>query len=115
MKRAYTWHSHNARGHGRVPAVEVLITTPYIKDCIANEEKTKLIPAAIAAGLSQYGMQTFDQSLYGLLKQGHISRDEAMRRATNPDEFRLKIEGIQSASDIASEEMEKSMRTHKVR
>jgi twitching motility protein PilT len=104
-----------ADGRGRVPAVEVLVVTPYIRDCIANEEKTKLIPAAIAAGLSQYGMQTFDQSLFGLLRDGYITRDEALRRATNPDEFKLKMEGIQSAADIAAEQMEKTMRTYKVR
>src|SRR5207249_3160407 len=49
-----------ADGHGRVPAVEVMITTPFIRDCIINKDKTKLIHEAIAAGVSQYGMQTFD-------------------------------------------------------
>src|SRR5579863_2568556 len=53
-----------ADGLGRVPAAEVLISTAYIRDCIENKEKTKLIKDAIAQGTSQYGMQTFDQSLY---------------------------------------------------
>ncbi|MBL8196314.1 MAG: type IV pilus twitching motility protein PilT, partial [Blastocatellia bacterium] len=46
----------------RVPAAEVLISTPYIRDCICNQEKTSLVRDAIAQGTSQYGMQTFDQS-----------------------------------------------------
>ncbi len=95
-----------ADGLGRVPAVEVLISTAYIKDCIENKEKTKLIRDAISQGTSQYGMQTFDQSLYLLYKNGLITLDEALRRATNPDEFKLKIQGIQSTSDISQEEMD---------
>jgi len=95
-----------ADGLGRVPAAEVLISTAYIRDCIENKEKTKLIKDAIAAGTSQYGMQTFDQSLYILYKNGLITLDEALRRASNPDEFRLKLSGIQSTSDMAKDEMD---------
>jgi twitching motility protein PilT len=95
-----------ADGLGRVPAVEVLIATGYIRDCVENKEKTKLIRDAITQGTSQYGMQTFDQSLYLLYKNGLITLEEALRRATNPDEFKLKIQGIQSTSDMSREEME---------
>ncbi len=100
-----------ADGHGRVPAAEVMITTPFIRDCIINKDKTKLIHEAIAAGVSQYGMQTFDQSIFQLYKKELISYDEALRRASNPDEFKLKIQGIQSASDMAAEEMEQTMQS----
>ena len=51
-------------------------------------------------------MQTFDQSLYMLYKNGLITLDEALRRASNPDEFRLKLSGIQSTADMSKEEME---------
>jgi twitching motility protein PilT len=95
-----------ADGLGRVPAVEVLIATAYIRDCVENKEKTKLIRDAIQQGTSQYGMQTFDQSLYLLYKNGLITLEEALRRATNPDEFKLKIQGIQSTSDLSREEMD---------
>jgi twitching motility protein PilT len=95
-----------ADGLGRVPAVEVLISTAYIRDCVENKEKTKMIRDAINQGTSQYGMQTFDQSLYLLYKNGLITLEEALRRATNPDEFKLKIQGIQSTSDISREEMD---------
>jgi twitching motility protein PilT len=100
-----------ADGHGRVPAAEVMIATPFIRDCIINKDKTKLIHEAIAAGVSQYGMQTFDQSIFQLYKKELISYDEALRRASNPDEFKLKIQGIQSASDMAAEEMERTMQS----
>ena len=96
-------------GEGRVPAIEVLRTTAYIRECIENKEKTKLIREAIAAGTSQYGMQTFDQSLYQLYKREFISLDEALRRATNPDEFKLKVAGIQSTADSAREEMDSTL------
>jgi len=98
-----------ADGMGRVPAAEVMIVTPYIRDCIENKDKTKYIREQIALGTSQYQMQTFDQSLYQLYKGGLITLEEAMRRATNPDEFRLKLEGVQSTSDLSREEMEQSI------
>ena len=55
-------------GRGRAPAVEVMISTAFIRDCIVDKDKTHLIHGAIAAGTSQYGMQTFDQSIFGLFE-----------------------------------------------
>ncbi len=95
-----------ARGNGRVPAVEVMISTGLIRDYIMNEEKTSMIRDAIAAGTSQYGMQTFDQSLFNLFHAGLITLEEALRGASNPDEFRLRIAGIRSTSEQAKDEME---------
>jgi twitching motility protein PilT len=92
-----------ADGRGRVPAVEIMINTPFIRECILNKEKTRLIPEAIAAGNVQYGMQTFDQSLYFLYKKNLITYEEALRWASKPDEFKLRVQGIQSTSDIARE------------
>ncbi|HSB37095.1 MAG TPA: ATPase, T2SS/T4P/T4SS family, partial [Thermoanaerobaculia bacterium] len=100
-----------ADGLGRVPAVEILIATNYIRDCIENKEKTKYIQDAIKTGTSQYGMQTFDQSLYQLYRSGLITLEEAIRRATNPNEFKLKLQGIQSTSDVSTELMEGSLQT----
>ena len=94
---------------GRVPAVEVLVRTDYIRECVENKEKTKYIHDAIKQGTSQYGMQTFDQSLYQLYKSGLITLEEAMKRASNPNEFRLRIEGIQSTSDVAREAMDSEL------
>jgi twitching motility protein PilT len=95
-------------GIGRVPAVEVLIATEYIRDCIINPDKTRLIHDAIAQGVSQYGMQTFDQSMYDLYTQGLITLDEALINSSNPDEFKLRIAGISSTADAARQEMERS-------
>ncbi len=95
-----------ADGKGRVPAVEVLRSTGYIRECIEVKEKTKLIRDAISSGTSQYGMQTFDQSIFQLYKKNLITLEEALRRATNPDEFRLKIQGIESTADASMGEME---------
>src|SRR5215213_11728979 len=96
-----------ADGDGRVPAAEVMVSTGLIRDYIINEEKTSLIRDAIASGTSQYGMQTFDQSLFSLHQSGLISLEEALRGASNPDEFRLRVSGIRSASDQAKEDMER--------
>jgi len=96
-------------GQGRVPAVEVMITTPYIADCILDREKNFLIRDAIAQGVSQYGMQTFDQSIYQLYTQGYISFEQGLRYSSSPDNFQLRVQGIQSTLDLALEDMEKKM------
>src|SRR5437667_5520929 len=100
-----------ADGNGRVPAVEVLRITNFVRDCIENKDKTKLIHEAIAQGTSQYGMQTFDQSIYGLFKKELITMEEALRRASNPDEFKLKLQGIESTADVAQREMESTLKS----
>ncbi|MBI5639006.1 MAG: type IV pilus twitching motility protein PilT [Nitrospirae bacterium] len=92
-----------ADGKGRVPAIEILIATATIKDCIVDPDKTKSIYDVIAQGAIIYGMQTFDQSLFNLFKTGLITYEEALRRATNPDDFALKVKGIQSTSDLTFE------------
>jgi twitching motility protein PilT len=89
--------------------VEVMVATNYIRDCIINPDKTRLIREAIAAGTSQYGMQTFDQSLFDLFSRNLITLEEALLRASNPDDFRLRVQGIRSSSDSAREEMERAM------
>jgi twitching motility protein PilT len=101
-----------ADGDGRVPAVEVMRATGFIRDCIENKEKTKLISQAIQAGTSQYGMQTFDQSLFSLFKSNLITYEEALRQSTNPDDFKLKVDGIQSTSDMAQEAMDSGADPH---
>jgi twitching motility protein PilT len=92
-------------GRGRVPAVEVLISTAFIRDAIMDKEKTHLIHGAIAQGTSQYGMQTFDQSIFSLYEQGLVSYEEALRWASNVDEFKLKVQGISTTTDMAQEQM----------
>ncbi len=93
-----------AKGSGRVPAVEVLVSTGLIRDYIINEEKTYMIREAIANGASQYGMQTFDQSLFALLQQRRISMEEAIHNATNADEFKMRVSGIMSTGQAMNVE-----------
>lgn len=90
-------------GKGRVPAVEALVTTSRIRECIEDKEKTKEITDAIEKGQVTYGMQTFDQSLMDLLKKGLITKEEAFRQTNNPDDFKLKLEGIGGSGMDAEE------------
>ena len=97
-----------ADGGGRVAAVEVMVSTAFIRDCIVDKERTHLIPHAIATGTSQYGMQTFDQSIFSLYQDGLISYEEALRWASNVDEFKLKVQGVHATADDALDEMARS-------
>lgn len=92
-------------GKSRAPAVEVMISTAFIRDCIVDKDKTHLIPGAITAGTSQYGMQSFDQSIFSLFQQGLVSYEEALRWASNVDEFKLKTQGISTTSDMSRDQM----------
>lgn len=89
-----------ADGAGRVPALEVLRVTARVRELIIDADRTREIPGAIAKGYAQYGMQTFDQSLLQLLKQKLITFDEALRQATNPDDFKLRVSGVSGTSDV---------------
>ncbi len=96
-----------ADGKGMVPAVEVMVSTARIKECIAVREKTPEIRDAIAIGFSSYGMQTFDQSLMSLYRKGLITYDEALAQSSNPDDFALKVRGVASTSDRRWEDFDK--------
>ena len=86
-------------GTGRVPAVEIMLSTATIREYILNPEKTPLIHGVVGEGLSQYGMQTFDQSVLGLLRDGLITEEEALKNCNNPNELALKLKGISATSD----------------
>lgn len=87
-----------ADGKRRVLAAEVLVSTPYIKDCIQDRDKTSLIADAIVAGGSEYGMQSFDQAILKLCQEGVVSIAEAERSVTNVEEFRMRLRGITSGT-----------------
>jgi twitching motility protein PilT len=86
-------------GAGRVPAVEIMMSTPTIREFILDASKTPLIHTAVAEGVTQYGMQTFDQSVLTLLRDNVISEEEALRNCNNPNELSLKLKGISATSD----------------
>jgi twitching motility protein PilT len=97
-----------ADGQGRVPAAEVLLNTARVREYIEDKDKTRKIREAIAQGFVSYGMQTFDQSLMSLLKENLISLDEALRQASNPDDFALRVRGISSTSDLTWDDFDKT-------
>jgi twitching motility protein PilT len=79
----------------------VLINTPTVKEYLLDPSKTSRIYEAMAEGAHTYGMQTFDQSLMGLYTRGLITLEEALQHATNVTEFKLRIEGVEAASDAS--------------
>ena len=99
-------------GKGRVPAVEVMIGTARIRECIDDKDKTKQIPEAIAQGFVSYGMQSFDQSLMQLYTKKLITYEEALRQSTNPDDFALRVSGISSTSDSSWDDFAQEEETH---
>ncbi len=73
-------------GRGRIPAVEVMVANSAIRNLI-REGKTHQIASAMQAG-AKYGMQTMDQSLAALVRQGKVSYDAAVDHSQSPEEFR---------------------------
>ncbi len=100
-----------ADGKGRVPAVEVLVSTARTRELMEDKDKTRLLRDAIQQGFVSYGMQTFDQSLMALLKKKLITFDEALRQSSNPDDFKLKMSGISSTSDLSWDDFDKEDET----
>ncbi len=95
-----------ADGKGRVPAVEVLVSTAHIRECIIDRDRTREIEEAISKGYHTYGMQTFDQSLMDLLQRKMITYETALTNSTNPDDFALRVKGIMVSSDMTWEPFE---------
>jgi twitching motility protein PilT len=98
-----------ATGKGRVPAVEVMLTTASMRDAIIDPDKTRRIHDLIAAGRSQYMMQTFDQSLHDLCNKELITFAEALKWCSNPADFELKNKGVQITSE-SWEEVQQQVR-----
>ncbi len=94
-----------ADGHGRIPAVEILIATPTVRDYILDPINTQLISKAIEEG-SQYQMQSFDQSIMRLYKDNAIEYETAIQYVSNPDEFKLRLRGIKSTADRGWQDFE---------
>ena len=84
---------------GRLPACEILINTAAVRDQIRDMDSSLNIPELIKEGTTQYGMQSFDQSLMHWYSQGVISYESAIFFATNPSEFALRTQGVEGSSD----------------
>ena len=98
-------------GSGRVPAVEILLTTEYIRDCIVNPKKTQLIKGALAAGVSQSTAckLSINRSMTSSQKMpDHPGRGNKQPPPT-PNEFKLRIAGgAQHYGASARDEMQKT-------
>ena len=95
-----------ADGKGRVPALEILVSTGLVRELIADKDRTKELSDAISKGYTTYGMQSFDQSLMQLVKEGLVTYEEALKNVSNPDDFALRYRGIDSTSDSVWEDFQ---------
>src|SRR5262245_48263553 len=78
---------------GRVPACEILLGTPTVKEMVL-EGRTRELAAALEEGHEYYGSQSFNQSLAGLVRDHRIDVEDALAAADSPDELRLALRGI---------------------
>jgi twitching motility protein PilT len=95
-----------ADGRGRVAAMEVMLCTARVRELLLEEGRAHELREAISQGHTNYGMQTFDQSLMLLLKRGLITKDEALSNCTNRDDFLLRLAGVSATSDAQWEGFE---------
>jgi twitching motility protein PilT len=84
---------------GRVPACEILVNNANIRDLLLKPDSTSQIQAAVQEGYTHYGSQSFDQSILRLLQNEKITYEVGCRFATNPEDFKLKVKGIEGTSD----------------
>ncbi len=80
-------------GSGRIPAVEVLISTALIKEKILKSQLQD-IPKLMEEGKTIYEMQTFDMALLELVKSGQVSEEAALAASTSPTDFSIKLKGF---------------------
>ena len=80
-------------GSGRLPAVEILISTALIKEKILKSQLPE-IPKLMEEGKTVYGMQTFDMALLELVKTGQVSEEVALTVSTSPTDFSIKLKGF---------------------
>ena len=83
-----------ATAGGRVAAMEIMMNTGAIRECIVDQSRTREIPDHITKGSKIYGCQSFDQAVYRLLKNNLITQAAAMAAVNNPDELALRLRGI---------------------
>lgn len=82
----------NKDGTAMVPAVELMINTPTVRDLLEQGE-TRMLPKALAEG-SYYGTMTFNQSLIRLFQAGNINLEDALAASDNPDDLKMQMRGI---------------------
>ena len=93
-------------GLARVPAVEILVSTGTVRDCIINPDKTPLLHQVMRESVTSHSMQTFDQALMKLYQDGVVTLDDALRASSKPHELTLRLKGIQATSDQSWKQFE---------
>lgn len=88
-----------ADGKSMVPAIELMVATERIREMIEDPNRTREINDAISQGKHPYGMQTFDQSLAGLVKSRQITYEEALKHSSSPSDFALLFRGVSGATE----------------
>ncbi|MES2640074.1 MAG: type IV pilus twitching motility protein PilT [Myxococcota bacterium] len=88
-----------ATAGGRVAALEIMLNTGTIYECIVDGSRTREVRDHIRKGRAQYGMQTFDQALYDHITNGKVAQDQGLRFANNPDEVALRLSGLTDDAD----------------
>jgi len=89
-------------GHGRVPAVEVLICTTAARDLIKDPARTPELHDYIRDAREQFGMQTFDQHLIDLAMDEVVTYEAAVAAATNPEEFERQLRDERRHARVAA-------------
>ncbi len=84
---------------GRIPAIEILLGTEYVKEVILDPQRFKELPEIIRKGRNTHEMQTFDQSIFSILKKRLITEKEALKNATYPEDLKMKIKGVTVTDD----------------
>ncbi len=88
----------NKDGSAQVPAVELLINTPTVRELL-EQGQTRMLPKALNEG-SYYGTMTFNQSLIRLFQAGNISLEDALASSDNPDELKMQMRGITQGATV---------------
>jgi twitching motility protein PilT len=83
---------------GRIPAMEVMVATPTIRQMIEEGRTVEL--ATLIAESGHFGCMTFNQSLYKLYERGEITREDALANADNPEEMEMLFRGIQRGAQV---------------
>ena len=89
----------NKDGSAQVPAVELLINTPTVRELL-EQGSTRMLPKALNEG-SYYGTMSFNQSLIRLFQAGNISLEDALASSDNPDELKMQMRGITQGATSA--------------
>lgn len=87
---------NSADSRSMIPAFEILVVSQYIRSIILEGAKFDAIHDEIKKSGDSYGMISFDQYLFELLKKGAISKSEALKQASSPDSFKLLLSGVSS-------------------